>query len=442
MESARRTGNVPSIPPSSSNAIDVFPLGPFPSCPAFPSEETPREPSTYFLYSLAMNREALLGLLSGGLVAGIGLWLLYRKRGWVDVSPQLRTMSVGRMKYLLAGAFFFGAAIAFVMDLFNGALTRPVVIGFALLFGSIFCLILVLGKFWGVARVVLIIPLGALAYYIETHNAGTAAQDALATAYRFDGFGIFYTMAACVALFRRHINTEGARQLRAETELELAHRLQNQLLLTRASQAIPGFAVESVYQPASEVGGDFFLLSPAPDGSLTAIVGDVSGKGLIAAMRVAMILGVLRREPSREPAEVLRGLNEALLPQGETSRFRLEFTTACCVHIEHSGRYRLANAGHISPFIDGTEIATPPALPLGLAAAQDYVEVCGLLPAGKRLVLMSDGVVEARSKSGELYGFERLAELTKKPAQEIADVAKRFGQEDDISVLTIACAAQ
>ena len=79
---------------------------------------------------------------------------------------------------------------------------------------------------------------------------------------------------------------------------------------------------------------------------------------------------------------------------------------------------------------------------LGLAAAQDYVEVCGLLPAGKRLVLMSDGVVEARSKSGELYGFERLAELTKKPAQEIADVAKRFGQEDDISVLTIACAAQ
>ena len=65
--------------------------------------------------------------------------------------------------------------------------------------------------------------------------------------------------------------------------------------------------------------------------------------------------------------------------------------------------------------------------------------MCGLLAVGKRLVLLSDGVVEARSRSGELYGFERLAELTKKPAQEIANVAMRFGQEDDISVLTIAC---
>jgi hypothetical protein len=382
-----------------------------------------------------MDMNVLVGLLLGGLIAGVGIWLLYRKRGWVDVSPHLRTMPVRRMKYLLAGTFFLGAAIAFVMDLFNGTLMRTVVVGLAFLFGAICCLILLLGKYVGAARVVLVIPLGVIVYYIESHHARTAAPGTLASAYRFDGYVIFYTMAACVALFRRYINTEGARQLRAETELELAHRLQNQLLLT---QATPGFAVESVYQPASEVGGDFFLVSPGPDGSLNAIVGDVSGKGLVAAMRVSMILGVLRREPSREPAEVLRGLNEALLPQGGTSQPKLEFTTACCVHIEHSGRYRLANAGHISPFVDGVEIPTPPALPLGLAADQDYVEVCGLLAAGKRLVLMSDGVVEARSGSGELYGFERLSELTKKSAREIADVAMRFGQEDDISVLTIA----
>jgi Stage II sporulation protein E (SpoIIE) len=383
-----------------------------------------------------MDTNVLVGLLLGGLIAGVGIWLLYRKRGWVDVSPHLRTMPVRRMKYLLAGTFFLGAAIAFLMDLFNGTLIRGVMVGLAFLFGAICCLILLLGRYVGAARVVLVIPLGVIVYYIESHSAGTAAPGTLASAYRFDGYAIFYTMAACVALFRRHINTEGARQLRAETELELAHRLQNQLLLT---QATPGFAVESVYQPASEVGGDFFLVSPGPDGSLNAIVGDVSGKGLVAAMRVSMILGVLRREPSREPAEVLRGLNAALLPQGGTSQPKLEFTTACCVHIEHSGRYRLANAGHIPPFVDGVEIRTPPALPLGLAADQDYVEVCGLLAAGKRLVLMSDGVVEARSGSGELYGFERLAELTKKPAREIADVAMRFGQEDDISVLTIAC---
>jgi hypothetical protein len=386
-----------------------------------------------------MDSVLLVFLLTGVGVATV-LWLVYRKRGWVFVSPQLETMSVRRMKYLLAGTFFLGAAIAFEMDLINGVLGRTTLVGLALLLGALLSLVMLLGKLWGVAgRLVPVIPLVVVAHYIGTHNAGTKAQGALAFAYQFDGLGIFLAMVLCVQLFRRHINTEGARQLRAETELELAHQLQNQLLVTPASQAIPGFSVESVYQAASEVGGDFFFLSPGADGSLTAVLGDVSGKGLVAAMRVSMILGVLRREPSREPAKVLRGLNEALLPQAGTSQPRVEFTTACCVHLEHSGRYRLANAGHIPPFVDGVEIATPPALPLGLAADQDYVEVCGLLAVGKRLVLLSDGVVEARSRSGELYGFERLAELTKKPAQEIANVAMRFGQEDDISVLTIAC---
>ena len=386
-----------------------------------------------------MDSVLLVFLLTGVGVATV-LWLVYRKRGWVFVSPQLETMSVRRMKYLLAGTFFLGAAIAFEMDLINGVLGRTTLVGLALLLGALLSLVMLLGKLWGVAgRLVPVIPLVVVAHYIGTHNAGTKAQGALAFAYQFDGLGIFLAMVLCVQLFRRHINTEGARQLRAETELELAHQLQNQLLVTPASQAIPGFSVESVYQAASEVGGDFFFLSPGADGSLTAVLGDVSGKGLVAAMRVSMILGVLRREPSREPAKVLRGLNEALLPQAGTSQPRVEFTTACCVHLEHSGRYRLANAGHIPPFVDGVEIATPPALPLGLAADQDYVEVCGLLAVGKRLVLLSDGVVEARSRSGELYGFERLAELTRKPAQEIANVAMRFGQEDDISVLTIAC---
>ncbi len=80
-------------------------------------------------------------------------------------------------------------------------------------------------------------------------------------------------------------------------ELQAASTVQ-QLLLQSASQTTPGFEVDSVYLPASEVGGDFFFVAPAPDGSLTAIVGDVSGKGLTAAMRVAMILGALRRETS------------------------------------------------------------------------------------------------------------------------------------------------
>src|ERR1700678_4496085 len=102
-----------------------------------------------------MDLSALLGLLIAGVLSGAGMWLLYRKRGWVDVSPHLRTMPVRRMKSLLAGTFFLGAAIAFVMDLFNGTLMRTVVVGLAFLFGAICCLILLLGKYVGAARVVL-----------------------------------------------------------------------------------------------------------------------------------------------------------------------------------------------------------------------------------------------------------------------------------------------
>jgi hypothetical protein len=221
----------------------------------------------------------------------------------------------------------------------------------------------------------------------------------------------------------------------AAGEIEAAQTTQ-QLLLARASQPTPGFSVESVYYPAGEVGGDFFLVSPDRDGSLVAILGDVSGKGLLAAMRVSMILGILRREDSRQPATIMHQLNEALLTQGE-----MGFTTACCVRLERGGLYSLVNAGHISPYVGGVEIPAPPALPLGLAPEQTYELVTGTLVVGERLVLMSDGVVEARSATGELYGFDRLPGLTRMAAVDIADIARRFGQEDDITVLTIACSA-
>lgn len=217
-----------------------------------------------------------------------------------------------------------------------------------------------------------------------------------------------------------------------EAELHAASTVQ-QLLLQSASTATPGFQVDSVYLPASEVGGDFFLVSTEPDGSLTAIVGDVSGKGLTAAMRVAMILGALRRELTHDPGTILAALNNALI-----SRESIGFTTACCIRISLSGEYTLANAGHIAPYLSGCEISAPNALPLGLLPDQTYELVSGTLGVEDRLVLMSDGIPEARSQSGELYGFERLAELTRLSAQKIAETAQEFGQEDDITVLALS----
>jgi serine phosphatase RsbU (regulator of sigma subunit) len=226
---------------------------------------------------------------------------------------------------------------------------------------------------------------------------------------------------------------EAARERAAyAAELQAASSVQ-QLLLASASRPTPGFKVESVYLPASEVGGDFFFVSPGPDGSLTAILGDVSGKGLTAAMRVAMILGAIRREDSHDPGDILSGLNNVLIAQGQ-----LGFTTACCICISLDGTFTLANAGHIAPYICGREIESPPSLPLGIAENQSYEVVPGRLSPGERIVLLSDGVLEARSKSGELYGFDRLNQLTRLSAEDIADTARAFGQEDDITVLTVA----
>ena len=217
-------------------------------------------------------------------------------------------------------------------------------------------------------------------------------------------------------------------------ELHAASTVQ-QLLLQSASRPTPGFTVDSVYLPASEVGGDFFYVAPAPDGSITAIAGDVSGKGISAAMRVAMILGTIRRETSHDPAQILHALNETLLAQGQ-----LGFTTAVCVRIALSGHFTLANAGHINPYQSGRELSTPPALPLGLMPDQYFELVSGCLAPDETLVLLSDGVPEARSSTGELYGFDRLAQLTLLSAPEIASAAQAFGQEDDITVLTLSLA--
>jgi hypothetical protein len=246
------------------------------------------------------------------------------------------------------------------------------------------------------------------------------------------GYFVFYvTLLLFLVLRTVSIARERAH---AAAELEAARTTQ-QLLLARSSQSTPGFKVETVYFPASEVGGDFFLVSPGTDGSLMAIVGDVSGKGIIAAMRVAMIVGVLRREDSRSPVEALRNLNQALFMKGEAG-----FTTACCMRIDRDGLCTMANAGHLAPYIDGKEMAVPPSLPLGITEDAQFEEVTVKLAPGHSLVLLSDGVVEARNSQGELFGFERTAAISAESAQSIAGAAQRFGQEDDITVLTLTLA--
>ena len=152
-------------------------------------------------------------------------------------------------------------------------------------------------------------------------------------------------------------------------------------------------------------------------------------------MNVSMLMGALRRTPERSPAKILESLNRVLT--GSES-----FTTCQAAWFGANGELVLANAGHLPPYLNSQEITLPGGLPLGVLADVPYEEVRLYLHPGDRILLMSDGVVEARQPSGELFGFDRVHNLTGQSAFYIADAAKAFGQEDDITVLTIQRLAQ
>jgi serine phosphatase RsbU (regulator of sigma subunit) len=218
-----------------------------------------------------------------------------------------------------------------------------------------------------------------------------------------------------------------------EGEVAAAREVQ-QVILPEQAEAVPGFAVDSAYQPAQQVGGDFFQVLPAGDGGLLVVVGDVAGKGLPAAMLVSVLVGATRgaAEYTSDPAELLANLNERLV-----GREGAGYSTALVALIRADGRVSIANAGHLSPYLDGREVELHGALPLGLARGVSYEPSHFYLAPGSRVTFYSDGVVEAQNPSGELFGFERGRQLSMQPASMIVEAAKEFGQSDDITVVAI-----
>jgi serine phosphatase RsbU (regulator of sigma subunit) len=113
------------------------------------------------------------------------------------------------------------------------------------------------------------------------------------------------------------------------------------------------------------------------------------------------------------------------------------FTTCLTMHITPEGLVTLANAGHLPPYLNAREIAMPGSLPLGIVAGARYDSITIALAPGDRLTFVSDGVVEAQAKSGELFGFDRTRDISHRPAISIAEAARVFGQRDDITVVTL-----
>ena len=217
-------------------------------------------------------------------------------------------------------------------------------------------------------------------------------------------------------------------------EMQAARQIQ-QLLVPSTLDATAGWIIDAVFMPAREVGGDFYRCHVLPNGDERVLLGDVSGKGAAAAMTAAMLVGAAEGHEHDSPAQLLQHLNRVLTASGIEG-----FATCLCAHLRSDGSVTLANAGHLPPYVNGREVTVEFALPLGLAASASYVETRFSLAPGDKLTFLSDGVVEARNAAGELFGFERTAALSTESAQNIAHAASTFGQEDDITVLTIAFA--
>lgn len=240
---------------------------------------------------------------------------------------------------------------------------------------------------------------------------------------------MFSVMAVLILRYARSRSDEE----RLASELEAARAVQH-VLIPDELPAVPGYQFECIYKPAGQVGGDFFQILPLSPGGALVAIGDVSGKGMPAAMTVSLLVGMMRMlaRSTQSPAAILGVMNQSLM-----DRMAGGFATCLILHIAPDGVITAANAGHIAPYVNGSELSLEGGLPLAVHANATYPETRFQLSPDHQLTLLTDGVLEARRTNGELFGFERAASISAQPAAEIARAAEQFGQEDDITVLSI-----
>jgi serine phosphatase RsbU (regulator of sigma subunit)/anti-sigma regulatory factor (Ser/Thr protein kinase) len=247
----------------------------------------------------------------------------------------------------------------------------------------------------------------------------------------------------------REQEAEAVTRQRFEQELEVA-RLIQQNFLPKELPELPGWQVAAYYQPAREVGGDFYDVIPLPDGRVGFVVGDVTDKGVPAALVMSATRSVLRASAQRliEPGIVLERVNEHLCPDMPEKMF---VTCLYGVLDPESGLLRFANAGHDVPYVktvDGVEELRARGMPLGLMSGMTYEEKEAVLAPGESVLLHSDGIVEAHDPDREMFGFPRLKQtVADAPGGQqlidrvLRDLTRFTGrgaeQEDDITMVTL-----
>jgi serine phosphatase RsbU (regulator of sigma subunit) len=251
-------------------------------------------------------------------------------------------------------------------------------------------------------------------------------------------------------MWKARVEQEIRERERIEQELEVARRIQ-QASLPDVVPTLEGWQIDPFYQPAREVGGDFYDFFELPNGRLGIVVGDATGKGVPAALVMASARSMLRAvaQNSRSPGDVLRRVNDSLVTDIPPNMF------VTCFYVildPRSGTLSYANAGHDLPYVhhgDGAEELRARGMPLGLMLGMSYEQKEVVLDAGESALLYSDGLVEAHDPKGEMFGFPRLRALITQHAEEgraLGDflmeelysfVGEGWEQEDDITLLTL-----
>ena len=254
----------------------------------------------------------------------------------------------------------------------------------------------------------------------------------------------------------RRLEQEIRERERIEQELRVARSIQ-QTSLPKVVPELEGWEITPYYQPAREVGGDFYDFHFLSEGRLGVVVGDATGKGVPAALVTATTCGMLQLAAqavgSSSPGEVLAQVNETLFARIPANMF---VTCFYAILDPHSGSLRYANAGHDLPYLwrggDADELRAT-GMPLGLMPEMGYEEKETTLQAGEAALFYSDGLVEAHNPKGEMFGFPRLRALVAEHGKErtLGDllleelysfVGEGWAQEDDITLVTLRRAAE
>jgi serine phosphatase RsbU (regulator of sigma subunit) len=261
--------------------------------------------------------------------------------------------------------------------------------------------------------------------------------------------------AVQVAQLVRQQQKQAQERERIEQELRVA-RLIQQTLLPKGVPDLPGYRVAAYYQPAREVGGDFYDFMDLDGGHLGLVVGDVTDKGVPAALVMATTRTMLRASAQRldSPGEVLKRVNDVIVADIPPNMF---ITCLYAILEPKSGTLRYANAGHDLPYrrrassstTTGAEELRATGMPLGLLPGMDYEEKEIVLGRGDSVLFYSDGLVEAHDPRYEMFGFPRLQGLVgahRTGGEALVNflleelgrfTGEEWEQEDDITLVTL-----